>query len=162
MHGIFCISPWLLLQPSIIVVYLVYIKQDNYHGCIFFRFGWISRLRYLFICIARASLTLLGTLQKKEGNVTVNYGPGTMDIKFIEVCYCMSRVWNVPYNPRPPITGPVQFQPPPPHSKPSHFKPPNFRPLAISGPHTRPPFPYQNPHPRPTILSPDDQYEAPR
>ena len=36
-----------------------------------------------------SSLTLLGTLQKKEGNVTVNYGPGTMDIKFISVCYCM-------------------------------------------------------------------------
>ena len=36
-----------------------------------------------------SSLTLLGTLQKKESNVTVNYGPGTMDIKFIQVCYCM-------------------------------------------------------------------------
>ena len=32
-----------------------------------------------------SSLTLLGTLQKKESNVTVNYGPGTMDIKFIQV-----------------------------------------------------------------------------
>ena len=36
-----------------------------------------------------SSLTLLSTLQKKESNVTVNYGPGTMDIKFIQVCYCM-------------------------------------------------------------------------
>ena len=25
----------------------------------------------------------------------------------------LSRVWNVPYNPRPPIAGPVQYQPPP-------------------------------------------------
>ena len=31
----------------------------------------------------------------------------------------------------------------------------------IRPPHIRPPFPYQTPHPRPTILSPDDQYEAP-
>ena len=36
-----------------------------------------------------SSLTLLSTLQKKESNVTVNYGPGTMDIKFIQVRYCM-------------------------------------------------------------------------
>ena len=36
-----------------------------------------------------SSLTLLATLQKKESNVTVNYGPGTKVIKFIQVCYCM-------------------------------------------------------------------------
>ena len=75
-----------------------------------------------------------------------------------------SRVWNVPYNPRPPITGPVQYQAPhirPPHSKPSHIKPPISGPLPYQAPHTRPPFPYQTLHPRPTILSPDDQYEAP-
>ena len=55
-----------------------------------------------------------------------------------------SRVWNVPYNPRPPITGSVEYQAP--HSKPSHFNPPPppiAGPLPYQAPHIRPQFPYQ-------------------
>ena len=58
------------------------------------------------------------------------------------------------YNIRPPISGPPIPSPPisnPPFQAPYHIRPP----------HIRPPFPYQTPHSRPTILSPDDQYEAP-
>ena len=73
--------------------------------------------------------------------------------------YSRSRVWNVLYNPRPPIIGPVQYQPPPIPSP--LISTPHFRPPTISSPPQLAPFPYQTPHPRPTILSPNDQYEAP-
>ena len=35
----------------------------------------------------------------------------------------LSRVWNVPYNPRPPIAGTVQYQPPPPPPRPTILSP---------------------------------------
>ena len=65
--------------------------------------------------------------------------------------------------PQAPIIGPVQYQPPPPPipsppiSNPSfqasyHIRPPTF------GPHSQ----IKPLHPRPTILSPNDQDEAPR
>ena len=80
---------------------------------------------------------------------------GVTVLKFFQTfALDLSRVWNVPYNPRPPISGPPIPSPPissPPFQAPYHIRPP----------HIRPPFPYQTPHPRPTILSPDDQYEAP-
>ena len=63
------------------------------------------------------------------------------------------------YRPRT-ISGPPYQAPP--HSKPSHIKPPISGPLPYQAPNFRLPFPYQSPHPRPTILNPDDQYEAPR
>ena len=62
--------------------------------------------------------------------------------------YIFCMVWNVPYNPRPPITGPVPYQAPLYQAPPFQALPyqtPHFKPLTISGPPHQAPIPISNP-----------------
>ena len=55
-----------------------------------------------------------------------------VDLSILPLLLCRSRVWKVPYNPRPPITGPLQYKAPipsppisnPPFQAPYHIGPP--------------------------------------
>ena len=81
-------------------------------------------------------------------------------------CLSLEQSLERSLQPQAPITGPLQYQAShirPPIPSPPISNPP-FQALYHVGPPTSGPHSHikQAPHPRPTILSPDDQYEAPR